>query len=513
MTQQTLQQLLTERISDYANSDRPRELIDAGIDKMFQSVVDDLFRSYGDFTKVVKEAMSAAMPANVSDVFELTKYNAMVASLLRQRWEQAAVESLVLKTADKAISEVLTGEGLITGEVSLKALLQSFVDAHKEEAARDHWSAPEIRFEEDTRYGSTHLSVYFDPEPEDEYRGKGYARSARNDFASETFCLAPAGTLRATDGGSDVDHAMAGHLVAGTLQSSGKAAGSATQQDAEAGLLVVHGTQDPDVLSNQAHPLGRNHGQENAILAFSCKDCGSDLTSNLSPTLRAMGRGDSHANGGDQVAVALIQNATRGKDQNGLGVANGREPMYTLDQASQHAVFAIQAGALRTNPLSGPDGVGVQADHAYTLEARAEVQAVCVTGDIAHTLKADGYDGSEDGTGRGQPIVSVALRGRDGGATAELGDDVAGTLRASQGGGDKPHALISSAVRRLTPKECERLQGFPDDYTLIPWRGKPAEECPDGPRYKAIGNSKAVPVVRWIGQRIKRHLELQSRIA
>lgn len=61
-----------------------------------------------------------------------------------------------------------------------------------------------------------------------------------------------------------------------------------------------------------------------------------------------------------------------------------------------------------------------------------------------------------------------------------------------------------SAVRRLTPRECERLQGFPDDWTLIPWRGKPAEECPDGPRYKAIGNSKAVPVVRWIGRRIEK---------
>ncbi|MHB0820082.1 hypothetical protein ACYCFK_17630 [Stutzerimonas stutzeri] len=183
MTQQTLQQLLTERISDYANSDRPRELIDAGIDKMFQSVVDDLFRSYGDFTKVVKEAMSAAMPANVGDVFELTKYNALVASLLRQRWEQAAVESLVLKTADKAISEVLTGEGLIAGEVSLKAILQGFIDANKDEARREDWSNPEIRFEEDTRYGSTHLVVHFDPEPESSYRSGGYSRSGRENYS------------------------------------------------------------------------------------------------------------------------------------------------------------------------------------------------------------------------------------------------------------------------------------------------------------------------------------------
>lgn len=100
--------------------------------------------------------------------------------------------------------------------------------------------------------------------------------------------------------------------------------------------------------------------------------------------------------------------------------------------------FAIQAGALRTNPNSGPDGIGVQADHAYTLEARAEVQA-----------------------------VQSAMQ-----------------------------------VRRLTPTECEKLQGFEPGYTAIPWRGKPADQCPDGPRYKALGNSWAVPNVRWIGQRI-----------
>ncbi|MBX5532680.1 DNA cytosine methyltransferase [Pseudomonas aeruginosa] len=166
------------------------------------------------------------------------------------------------------------------------------------------------------------------------------------------------------------------------------------------------------------------------------------------------------------------------QDLNTLG-----DMAHTLGRNSgqENAVFAIQAGALRTNPDSGPDGVGVQANHAYTLEAHAEVQA-----------------------------VAVALRGREHGGTIELGGDVAGCLRASSGGGDKPHALVHSAVRRLTPRECERLQGFPDDYTLIPWRGKPAEECPDGPRYKSIGNSKAVPVVRWIARRLKAHLEKLS---
>ena len=161
---------------------------------------------------------------------------------------------------------------------------------------------------------------------------------------------------------------------------------------------------------------------------------------------------------------------------------------------------------------------------------------------VAHTLKAEGFDASEDGTGRGTPLVpvmafsakdhgadatedlsptlrsmghdkshangggqvavAVSLRGREGGGTAELGDEVQNCLRASSGGGDKAHVLAQMAVRRLTPVECERLQGFPDGYTAIPWRGKPAEDCPDGPRYKALGNSMAVPVMRWIGKRI-----------
>jgi DNA (cytosine-5)-methyltransferase 1 len=76
----------------------------------------------------------------------------------------------------------------------------------------------------------------------------------------------------------------------------------------------------------------------------------------------------------------------------------------------------------------------------------------------------------------------------------------------SKSGGGQPHAVAIATpmqVRRLTPRECERLQGMPDDHTRIPWRNKPAEECPDTPRYKAIGNSMAVPVMRWIGERIQ----------
>jgi DNA (cytosine-5)-methyltransferase 1 len=73
----------------------------------------------------------------------------------------------------------------------------------------------------------------------------------------------------------------------------------------------------------------------------------------------------------------------------------------------------------------------------------------------------------------------------------------------TNGGNHQPKVWSGMSVRRLTPVECERLQGFSDGHTAIPWKGKPASECPDGPRYRALGNSMAVNVMRWIGRRIE----------
>ena len=87
-------------------------------------------------------------------------------------------------------------------------------------------------------------------------------------------------------------------------------------------------------------------------------------------------------------------------------------------------------------------------------------------------------------------------------------DGIAPACRASTGSSgfhEMNHPVVintAMTVRRLTPSECERLQGFPDDYTLIPWRKKAATDCPDGPRYKALGNSMAVNCMAWIGERI-----------
>jgi DNA (cytosine-5)-methyltransferase 1 len=158
-------------------------------------------------------------------------------------------------------------------------------------------------------------------------------------------------------------------------------------------------------------------------------------------------------------------------------------------------------------------GLGIDIERAYSLRAKR--------------LRADGFDASEDGTGRGTPIIPIqsvqavrdkkqngigvgepadpmfTLTGRDQHAIAlhtRQDPCTADVAFAHDAASPAPNAVQSGAgVRRLTPRECERLQGFPDDYTLIRYRGKPAA---DGPRYKALGNSMAVPVMRWIGERV-----------
>jgi DNA (cytosine-5)-methyltransferase 1 len=190
-----------------------------------------------------------------------------------------------------------------------------------------------------------------------------------------------------------------------------------------------------------------------------------------------------------------------------------------FDQVEQAAPLTTSADRTRAAPIlafSAKDhGADVQEDLSPTLRAGGHAGSHANAGVMPAIAFKSGQSEAAGGTFvteefaptlQGQnngstavPAVAVALRGRDGGATAELGDETSNALRASSGGGDKAHVLAAMQVRRLTPVECARLQGFPDHYLDITYRGKPAA---DGPKYKALGNSWAVPNVRWIGRRI-----------
>ena len=169
-------------------------------------------------------------------------------------------------------------------------------------------------------------------------------------------------------------------------------------------------------------------------------------------------------------------------------------------------VAAIQERAISENPDAGPDGAGFRTDgKAYTLEARTVPQAIAF--DTTQITSAANYSNPKEGDpchplARGMHPPAVAFTASDQANSYAWEREVYPTLNAqipNDTSNIQQGVRLGSAVRRLTPRECERLQGFPDDFTLVPYRGKPAA---DGPRYKAIGNSMAVPVVRWIGERI-----------
>jgi DNA (cytosine-5)-methyltransferase 1 len=218
-------------------------------------------------------------------------------------------------------------------------------------------------------------------------------------------------------------------------------------------------------------PASESGSKQQNYIAFSCKDHGTD-PGDVSPTLRSMGHDVSHANAGGQVAVA----------------------------------FSVRTANTSSN------GWGIQEEISHTLDRTA---------------------GPAVATG-----VFLAGQGAKAGSIA-YSEQVSLTLKSSDSGGNRaPTAHIGMQVRRLTPRECERLQGFPDDYTLILTRRNKAKETgenaqklltyyhltgtgkklaemkdgriivtADGPRYKCLGNSWAVPVVRWIGRRIEKELQ------
>jgi DNA (cytosine-5)-methyltransferase 1 len=148
----------------------------------------------------------------------------------------------------------------------------------------------------------------------------------------------------------------------------------------------------------------------------------------------------------------------------GIGIGDEGDPMFTLQSGKQHAV-------------------------AFAENQRGEIR----TSDVSMQLSCAGGK-----PGMGYPAVAINLRGREGGAMPEC-DEVA-SMRAASGGSSRSYIESQMAVRRLMPIECERLQGFPDDYTLIKHKNRWAS---DSARYRSLGNSMAVPVMRWIGERME----------
>ena len=203
---------------------------------------------------------------------------------------------------------------------------------------------------------------------------------------------------------------------------------------------------------------------------------------------------------GNPVVAPIQDQATRhqgssGKGKgNGLGVGKEGDPAHTLTGGDRHAVayrksrraqskddYETWVKGEQSNTLNCFDDAGdVRATHAVVEPATFKIRGGSPT-------YVDKRDGKTKTAGKG----------------ALVSDEKAFTVGAVQ----DQSLFHNMAVRRLTPIECERLQGFPDNYTRIPWRGKPEDVCPDGNRYRAIGNSMAVPVMLWIGERIQKHNE------
>ena len=237
---------------------------------------------------------------------------------------------------------------------------------------------------------------------------------------------------------------------------------------------------------------------------------------------------------GTNIQTYVCETAHSGS--NGLGV--GMSDVFpTLDTSSGSAVWAREnsvlspfgfaqnvrnevrivgdgtiSGALAANPgmkqttfvcTGGTYPINEQVATRDKKLGRGTALGIGADGDSAFALMANHPHMVAAGSGS-EPIAMGDLNAhtaicRNVCPTLKCGGD--GAMVASETA-DKIMEANPMLVRRLTPLECERLQGFPDGHTLIGWKGKPAEECPDGPRYKAIGNSMAVPVMKWIGTRI-----------
>lgn len=287
---------------------------------------------------------------------------------------------------------------------------------------------------------------------------------------------------------------------------------------------------NPHPTLNQSNNIG-GIGASNQEL-FSQRGCGlvSDAYSDVARTLLAK-ENDSTAEDletyavvgsqtqyGDEIAGTLTARhdsspcADRGMNVLAYGGGNSRgniDVAACLTAKGQRIDFEVETFAVH-----GTQDPDTNRELAHTLGRNNGQENACIafsykdngadaTSDLSPTIRAGNHDKSHANSGQPPAIcIQHASIGRHDAAGPQgkgYQEDVAFTQDSRSSADVVQYGM---QVRRLTPIECERLQGFPDNHTLIGWRGKDADECPDGPRYKAIGNSMAVPVMRWIGERI-----------
>lgn len=186
----------------------------------------------------------------------------------------------------------------------------------------------------------------------------------------------------------------------------------------------------------------------------------------------------------------------QGSGAGSIGLEDEQSPTLTADYHNP-AIFI-------SGDHKASESVGVAGTLSASTGGFKPGAVMCMTDTQPHSMVDPEVCGALSSTmHKDPPVVGFAANQR-GEVRLQGGDgSVCGAIPASQSGKQVQGVTDGHAVRRLTPRECERLQGMPDDWTRVPYRGKPAEECPDTPRYKAIGNSMAVPVMRWIGKRIQ----------
>ena len=251
------------------------------------------------------------------------------------------------------------------------------------------------------------------------------------------------------------------------------------------------------------------HQGGTAVVAFlpgnSAKAQGLGAEEEVSPTL-VKTQGES----GNKVAVATecigVFDMEAGKSSGRADTSGVSPTILALHGTDPHAVaigFNAEAGTHQQEPheelgdtlaASHKCGVAIGLDRASFNQGKNAQFGFKVEEECAPTVVAKGP---------GAVSFEPGIAKREG-ASHRFSDEVTSTLRSDMGD-NLPAVAVDYIVRRLTPLECERLQGLPDGYTKIPHRGKPAEECPDTPRYKALGNGWAVNCARWICQRIQKY--------